>query len=189
MRMVMVAGRLGLEEYVEPRVRRVVADRLGVDESELGRDVSLADDLAADSLDLLEVAICIESALGIAISERRLELVRTMGDLVDTVVTLVAATRQIAPGAATEVSMQVVPDESMPQRAMARSGPLTPYTAQTITDDVLRAGPGARLEVTVRGDASARVLARVRSFFGGLAARGIAVSVRPDPAAARSRAA
>lgn len=188
--MVMVAGRLGLEEYVEPRVRRVVADRLGVDETELGRDVSLADDLAADSLDLLEVAISLESALGISISERRLELVRTMGDLVETVVALVAAERPLRPATATEVSMRVVPDESMPQRAVARSGPLTPYTAQTITDDVLRAGPGARLEVSVRGDATPRVLSRVRGFFAGLSARGIAVSVRPDPtAASRSRAA
>lgn len=187
--MVMVAGRLGLEEYVEPRVRRVVADRLGVDESDLGRDVSLTDDLAADSLDLLEVAISLESALGISISERRLELVRTMGDLVETVVTLVAADRPLLPATATDVSMRVVPDESMPQRAVARSGPLTPYTAQTITDDVLRAGPGARLEVSVRGDATPRVLSRVRGLFAGLSARGIAVSVRPDPAAARSRAA
>jgi acyl carrier protein len=190
MRMVMVAGRLGLEEYVEPRVRRVVADRLGIDETELVRGVSLADDLAADSLDLLEVVICLEGELGIAISERRLELVRTMGDLVDTVVTVLANERQAMRGAAAEVSMRVVPDDGMPQRAVARSGVLTPYIAQTITDDVLRAGPGARLEVNVRGDATPRVLSRVRGFFAGLSARGIAVSVRPDPSAtSRSRAA
>jgi acyl carrier protein len=188
--MVMVAGRLGLEEYVEPRVRRVVADRLGIDESDLGLDVSLADDLAADSLDLLEVAICLEGELGITLSERRLELVRSYGDLVETVLSVVAADRQITPSGPTEVCMRVVPDDSMPQRAVARSGPLTPYTAQTITDDVLRAGPGARLEVTVRGEAPPRVLSRVRGLFAGLAARGIAVSVRPDPAASsRSRAA
>ena len=41
-------------ELVEPRVRRVVAEHLGVNPEELTRDVSLTDDLAADSLDLLE---------------------------------------------------------------------------------------------------------------------------------------
>lgn len=185
-----VVGRLGLEEYLEPRVRRVVADRLGVDEADLGRSASLVDDLAADSLDLLEVAICLEAALGISISERRLELVRTMGDLVDTVVTVMAAQLEVPASAPADVSTRVVPHESMPQRAVARTGPLTPYAAEMIADDVLRAGPGARLEVMVRGEAPPRVLARVHGVFAGLAARGITVSVRPDPAAtARSRAA
>ena len=39
-----------MSEFVEPRVRRVVADRLGVELEELAPDVSLIDDLAADSL-------------------------------------------------------------------------------------------------------------------------------------------
>src|SRR4029077_11766400 len=35
--------------FVEPRVRRLVAENLGVDAEELSLDVSLVDDLAADS--------------------------------------------------------------------------------------------------------------------------------------------
>jgi len=42
-----------LELRVEPRLRRVVADNLGVALEDLTPEVSLTDDLAADSLDLL----------------------------------------------------------------------------------------------------------------------------------------
>ena len=38
---------------LEAHIRYIVADRLGVDPEELTADVSLADDLAADSLDLM----------------------------------------------------------------------------------------------------------------------------------------
>ena len=40
------------EELLEPRVRRLVAERLGLDAEYLAPEVSLIDDLAADSLDL-----------------------------------------------------------------------------------------------------------------------------------------
>ena len=45
-----------LELRVEPRLRRVVADNLGVALEDLTPEVSLTDDLAADSLDVLELA-------------------------------------------------------------------------------------------------------------------------------------
>ena len=44
-------------DFVEPRVRRVVAEQLGVNVEELTPEVSLTDDLAADSLDLLELTL------------------------------------------------------------------------------------------------------------------------------------
>jgi len=44
------------EPWVEPRVRRVAADNLGVTLEDLMAEVSLTDDLAADSLDVLELA-------------------------------------------------------------------------------------------------------------------------------------
>ena len=42
-------------DFVEPRVRRVVAEYLGVGVEELSDETSLTDDLAADSLDLVEL--------------------------------------------------------------------------------------------------------------------------------------
>lgn len=184
------AGLLGIEEYVEPRVRRLIADRLGVEADELGWNVSLGDDLAADSLDLLEVAIEIEADLGINLSERRLELVRSYGDLIETVVELVATSRHATmPAANPTVHTRVVTGDGS-RKSLERCAELTPYIAQTVTEDVLRAGPGARLEVTVHTQPTQRTLARVRGFFAGLSARGIVVSVQPEqPASTRGRSA
>src|SRR5262245_27461372 len=70
------------EEPLEPRVRRLVADRLGVDPSDLTADVSLTDDLAADSLDLVELAAGMEEELGVCVPESMMDELRTYGELV-----------------------------------------------------------------------------------------------------------
>ncbi|HEV7731363.1 MAG TPA: phosphopantetheine-binding protein, partial [Candidatus Binatia bacterium] len=52
-------------------------------------DLSLADDLAVDSMELLEVALSLEDAFDVAVPQRRLDGVRTCGQLVDLVLSLV----------------------------------------------------------------------------------------------------
>src|SRR5262249_33300884 len=74
-----------MSDFVEPRVRAVVAEYLGVGTEELSSEVSLIDDLAADSLDLVEVAIALESTFGIVVPESAIDRLRTFGDLVQTV--------------------------------------------------------------------------------------------------------
>src|SRR5262249_27045976 len=74
------AGGEGLDmllEPVEPAVRRVVAERLGVGQEELAPEVSLADELAVDSLDMVEVGLALEDEFGIAVPDHVLEEVRT----------------------------------------------------------------------------------------------------------------
>jgi hypothetical protein len=56
---------------------------------------------------------------------------------------------------------------------------LTPYEAETIGDDALHAGPGARLEVTVPRATDLNVAA-VTTLFEWLRERGIEVAVRRD---------
>ena len=63
---------------------------------------------------------------------------------------------------------------------LQRAGELTPYAAQTIGEDALRAGPGARLEVTVDEDTGDAGLGRVQDQFAWLRARGIQVDVHRD---------
>src|SRR5207247_5530769 len=67
---------------------------------------------------------------------------------------------------------------------LVRAEPLTPYAAQTIAEDALRAGPGARLEITVPEDASDSDLTGVRAEFAWLADHGLALRIgrahRPD---------
>jgi acyl carrier protein len=67
---------------VEAQIRQIVADHLGVSASELAPEVSLTDDLAADSLDLFELTVVLEEALGVQIPESAIEHVRTYGEVV-----------------------------------------------------------------------------------------------------------
>src|SRR5258705_452645 len=61
-------------------------------------------------------------------------------------------------------------------------GWLTPYTAETIIDSALRAGRGARLEVSVPPNTGGRALSRLRHEFSWLRRRQIGVRIRRDPA-------
>jgi hypothetical protein len=71
----------------------------------------------------------------------------------------------------------VLPPGTTAGGPLYRSGWLTPYTAQTIVDDALRAGRGARLDVTVPPATDDRMLECVREEFGWLSGRGIHVRV------------
>ena len=75
-------GRYGLVAAVAPTVYALLTDRLGVSPELVGPHVALGDDLAFDSLDLLEVVIELESAFGIVIPEREIDRLRTVADLV-----------------------------------------------------------------------------------------------------------
>jgi len=172
-------------EFVESRVRRVVAEQLGVGTDELRTDVSLTDDLAADSLDLLELALAIEQDLGITIPESTIDDVRTYGDLVTTAQALTRQRRDQEARAARDTApalvwVRVLSPRGRSSGEIQRAGWLTPYTAQTIADDALRAGRGARLEVAVPASLSDAGLAELQDGFAWLGARGVTVSVRRD---------
>jgi acyl carrier protein len=166
--------------YQELCVRRVVADSLGVGLEELVRDVSLRDDLAADSLDLVELALALEAKFGISVPERVLDCVRSCGDLVEATVDLIRAHRAAVSSSAeppARFAARVVPSEGQSGGILERGGWLTPYTVETIAEDALRAGRGARLEVTVAASTEDAGLARVRDDFACLGERGILVTV------------
>src|SRR5205809_6065225 len=84
-------GRWGMYEFVEPHVRRLVVEHLGVGVEELVSDVSLRDDLAVDSLDLVELAMVLEGEFAIVVPERLLDEVRTYSDLVHATAGLIHA--------------------------------------------------------------------------------------------------
>lgn len=175
-----------MSEFVEPRVRRVVADFLGVGLEELATDVSLIDDLAADSLDLVELAVEIERQFGIVLPEALIDEIRTYGDVVDTVQRLTRAQREeelraAAGGRPMQIYARVVPPPARPNDApLQRAGWLTPYTAQTIAEDALTAGPGTRLELTVPAKLSDLVVTRLQQQFAWLGDRGVSVQVQRE---------
>src|SRR5262245_9546788 len=83
-----------LRLLVEVRIRRLVAESLGVDVLDLSPEVSLVDELAADSLDLAALASELEAAFDIAVPEQILAGVRTYADLIDLTLGLVRACPQ-----------------------------------------------------------------------------------------------
>jgi acyl carrier protein len=185
-----------MTELVEPRVRALVAEHLGVDGEELSTDVSLLDDLAADSLDLVELSLAIENHFGVVVPESALDGVRTYGDLVELVYVQMRGRRDAeqrleARSSPAMVWARVVPARGVAHGDLQRAGILTPYVAETIAEDALRAGPGARLEVAVASSVSDAKLASLGEQFAWLGRRGIQVSIRRDhhvgSAAARPR--
>ena len=168
--------------YFEVRVRRVVADHLGVEPEELGADVSLVDTLAADSLDLLDVALALEDEFQIVLAESVIDSLRTYGELVAAVEAAIARLEPLRPATelAERVWARVVSPASQPGGDLQRAGWLTPYTTQTIAEDALHAGRGARLEITVSPELPDARLARLQQEFAWLATRGITVQIRRD---------
>src|SRR4029077_6399725 len=121
---------------------------LGIDPEDLPADASLVDELAVDSLELAELALAIEGALGIALPRALLDDVRTVGDLLGAARARPHA-RRATP--ATLPARILAPDER-PGGALERPGALSPYAIETIADDARHAGRGARVELSVAHD-------------------------------------
>jgi acyl carrier protein len=58
---------------------------LAVSEDQVTREASFADDLDADSLDLVELVMALEDEFGVSIEEEELEDVKTVGQALDLV--------------------------------------------------------------------------------------------------------
>ncbi len=172
-----------LRSAVESRMQQLVAEQLGVDVEEIVPEVSLMDDLAADSLDLLELGLVLESEFSIALSRRTFDHIRTYRDLVDAVMVSFNGRRghERLTSRPLFVKARVVP-ASGEAASLERAGELTPYTMEVIAEEAARAGRGAQLEVTVPGSANDVDLAVIQEEFARLGRRGVDVRVRREPA-------
>ena len=72
---------------------------------------------------------------------------------------------------------RVIPANGDGRCGIVRVVAFTPYAAETIADDALRAGRGAQLELEVSDDAAASGMAAIAERFALLGARGIKVNV------------
>ncbi len=65
---------------IDERLKRIISEQLGVEESQVVPSASFEEDLNADSLDLVELIMSLEEEFGIEISEEDAERIRTVGD-------------------------------------------------------------------------------------------------------------
>ncbi len=65
---------------LEERLKKMIADQLGVEETQVVPSASFADDLNADSLDLVELIMSIEEEFGVEIPDEDAEKITTVGD-------------------------------------------------------------------------------------------------------------
>ncbi len=68
---------------VEEKVKKIVAEQLGVDEEEVTPEASFVDDLGADSLDTVELVMAFEEEFGIEIPDDDAEKIITVQNSVD----------------------------------------------------------------------------------------------------------
>ena len=72
-----------LNDFVEDRVRQIVADHLGVDKEEVTNSSNFIRDLAADSLDIVELDKDLEDRFGITIPDDYADKIKTVQDAID----------------------------------------------------------------------------------------------------------
>jgi acyl carrier protein len=64
------------------KIKKIIIDQLGVDESEVTMEASFVDDLGADSLDTVELVMALEEEFGIEIPDEDAEKMITVGDAI-----------------------------------------------------------------------------------------------------------
>ena len=68
---------------IEARVRKIVAEQLGVNEAEIKNESSFVDDLGADSLDTVELVMALEEEFETEIPDEEAEKITTVQQAVD----------------------------------------------------------------------------------------------------------
>ena len=72
-----------MSEDVSSKVKKIVADHLGIDEAKVTAESKFIDDLGADSLDTVELVMAFEEKFGIEIPDDAAETIQTVQNAID----------------------------------------------------------------------------------------------------------
>ena len=68
---------------IESRVKKIVAEQLGVAEADIKNESSFVDDLGADSLDTVELVMALEDEFEMEIPDEQAEKIATVQQAID----------------------------------------------------------------------------------------------------------
>ena len=69
-------------ENLENKIKEIIVDKLGIEESEITDSASFTNDLGADSLDTVELIMEFEIEFNVSIPDEEAEKIQTVGDAV-----------------------------------------------------------------------------------------------------------
>jgi acyl carrier protein len=65
------------------KIKKIIADQLGIDEDDVVPEASFIDDLGADSLDIVELIMAFEEEFDLEIPDEDAEKIKTVQDVID----------------------------------------------------------------------------------------------------------
>ncbi|MHB1286271.1 MAG: acyl carrier protein [Leptospirales bacterium] len=68
---------------IEERVKKIIAEQLGVEDDEVNPESHFVEDLGADSLDTVELVMALEEEFGIEIPDEDAEKIATVQNAID----------------------------------------------------------------------------------------------------------
>ena len=72
-----------MSEEIKGKIKKIVADHLGIEEEKVTEEASFIDDLGADSLDTVELVMAFEEKFGIEIPDDAAETIQTVKNAID----------------------------------------------------------------------------------------------------------
>ena len=76
-------GLAATQQEIFDKLKKIIVEQLGVDESDVTMEASFVDDLNADSLDLVELIMSLEEEFGTEISDEEAERIKSVSDAVE----------------------------------------------------------------------------------------------------------
>lgn len=70
-------------EEIFEQIRGIIADQLGLEETQITLDSDFVDDLNADSLDIVDLIVTLENEYDLSIPDEEAQRLRTVEDAVD----------------------------------------------------------------------------------------------------------